>query len=99
MSGRSQGNCVEIPAVTGPKLITGILIMGIAVPLLLYFLLELETLNQFLTVSAVTFFAWGVADVASEIIVRPRLHDRNPRGALQDWEKQKNESGEGEADP
>jgi len=76
---------------TGPKLVTGIIVMGIAVPLLLFYLLELQTMNQLLTTAAVTFFAWGVADLATEILIRPRLRDRNPRGALQDWEKQKQE--------
>jgi hypothetical protein len=82
---------------TGPKLVAGIVVMGVAVPLLLFYLLDLRTISQLLTVSAVTFFAWGVADLTAEILIRPRLRDRNPRGAIEDWEKQR-ESGEDEAD-
>ena len=78
---------------TGPKLVTGILVMGVAVPLLLFDLLELQTISQLVTVSAVTFFAWGVADLTTEILIRPRLRDRHPRGAIEDWEKQR--EGEG----
>jgi len=79
---------------TGPKLITGVLVMGIAVPLALFFLLGLQDLNQLLTIAAVTFFSWGVADLTTEILIRPRLRDRHPRGALQDWERQKQEEEE-----
>jgi hypothetical protein len=81
---------------TGPKLVTGIIVMGVAVPLLLFFLLGLQSVSQLLTISAVTFFSWGVADLVTEILVRPRLRDRHPRGALQDWEKGRET---GEADP
>ena len=76
---------------TGPKLITGIIVMGIAVPLLLFYLLQLQTIGQLLTTSAITFFAWGVADLTTEILIRPRLRDRDPRSALHDWEQQKKE--------
>lgn len=80
---------LKYATMVGPRLVTGILVMGIAVPLLLFYLLGLQTVSQLLTISAVTFSAWGVADLAIEVLVRPRLRDRHPRGALQDWEKQK----------
>lgn len=93
-------NCVEIRAMTGPKLVAGVVVMGVAVPLLLFYLLGLQTISQLLTVSAVTFFAWGVADLTAEILIRPRLRDRNPRGAIEDWEKQReNGKDEGEKTP
>lgn len=79
---------------TGPKLVTGIVVMGIVVPVLLFFLLGLNTVAQLLTTAAVTFFAWGVADLTTEILARPRLRDRHPKGAIQDWEKKKGEGQE-----
>ncbi|MFA6957048.1 MAG: hypothetical protein WC538_14360 [Thermoanaerobaculia bacterium] len=79
---------------TGVRLVTGILVMGVAVPLFLFYLLGLQTINQFLTVSAVCFFSWGVADLMAAILERPRLKDRTPKNALRDWEQQKKDSAE-----
>ncbi|MCM2316345.1 MAG: hypothetical protein NDJ92_14450 [Thermoanaerobaculia bacterium] len=72
---------------TGVRLVAGILVMGIAVPLLLFSLLELQTLNQLVTLSLVCFFSWGVADLMAAILERPRLKDRTAKGAWKDWEK------------
>lgn len=72
---------------TGVRLVAGILVMGIAVPLLLFSLLELQTINQLVTLSLVCFFAWGVADLMAAILERPRLKDRTAKGAWKDWEK------------
>jgi hypothetical protein len=77
---------------TGVRLVTGILVMGIDVPLFLFYLLGLQTINQFLTVSAVCFFAWGIADLMAAILERPRLIGRSPKNALRDWEQQKKDS-------
>ena len=82
---------------TGVRLVAGILVMGIAVPLMLCYLFGLRTINQFLTTSAVCFFAWGIADLMSAILERPRLRDRTPKNALRDWEQQKKDSAGGEA--
>ena len=66
--------------------------MGIAVPATLFFLLRLETVSQFLTVAAVTFLTWGVADLLASILEKPRLQDRSPRDAIrQDWERRSKE--------
>lgn len=69
-------------AVTGMRLIVGFVVMGVAVPLTLYFLLGLETVSQFLTVAACTFFSWGVADLFARILEKPRLKDRSARGVI-----------------
>ncbi len=70
--------------------------MGIAVPLILSYILHLENLRDFLVIAIVTFFAWGIADVTSGILVRPRLSGRSPKDALRDWEQQKKDgSSEG----
>lgn len=67
---------------TGTRLIVGFVVMGVAVPLTLYYLLGLETISQFLTVAACTFFSWGVADLFARILEKPRLKDRSPRRAI-----------------
>ena len=66
--------------------------MGIAVPLLLFYLFGHRTINQFLTISMVCFGAWGITDLLAAILERPRLKDRSPRTALREWEQQKKDS-------
>jgi hypothetical protein len=75
--------------VTGKRLVVGVVVMGIAVPLTLFLLLGLHTLSQFLTVAAVTVLAWGVSDLLSTILERPRLSDRSPGKALKEGLGQK----------
>lgn len=66
--------------------------MGLALPLTLFFLLELHTLSQFFTIAASTFLTWGVSDLLASILERPRLQDRSPQGAIrEDWERRQNE--------
>jgi hypothetical protein len=75
---------------SGPRLIVGVIVMGIGVPLTIFFLLGLHTPSQFLTVAATTFLAWGVGDFLSTILERPRLQNRSPRLALkEDLERRK----------
>ena len=69
-------------AVRGTRLIVGFVVMGVAVPLTLYYLLGLETISQFLTIAACTFLSWGVADLFARILERPRLKDRSARHAM-----------------
>jgi len=68
--------------VSGPRLIVGIIVMGIAVPLTIFFLLDLKTVPQLLAIAATTFLSWGVADLFASILERPRLKDRSPGKAL-----------------
>jgi len=58
--------------------------MGIAVPITLFLFLRLHTVSQFFTLAAVVFAGWGVADLLSSILERPRLKDRSPGAALRD---------------
>jgi len=58
--------------------------MGIAVPLTIFFLLELKTWQQLLTIAATTFFTWGVADLLASILEKPRLKDRTPGRAIRE---------------
>jgi hypothetical protein len=59
-------------------LIVGVIVMGIAVPLTIFFLLGLHTPGEFFTVAATTFLAWGVADLLASILEKPRLENRSP---------------------
>ena len=69
---------------SGPRLIVGIIVMGIAVPLMIFFLLGLHTLGELFTVAATTFMSWGCADFLSSILERPRLENRSPGMALRE---------------
>ena len=69
---------------SGPRLIVGILVMGIAVPATIFFLLGLHTPSQFFSVAATTFLAWGLADLLASILERPRLENRSPGMAIKE---------------
>ena len=77
---------------TGPRLIVGIIVMGISVPLAIFVLLDLSTVTDFFTVAATTFLAWGVADLFATILEKPRLKDRSPGAAIrEDWNRRTTE--------
>ena len=77
---------------SGIRLVIGILVMGIAVPVTLFLLLHLHTLSELLTIAAVTFLSWGFGDLVASIMERPRLKDRSPGRALrEDWERRSKE--------
>ncbi len=83
---------------TGPRLFVGVIVMGVAVPLTIFFLLDLHTPAQFLTVAVTTFMAWGLADVLCSILERPRLENRSPGLALkEDLERRRREEGSGDS--
>ena len=69
---------------TGLRLVVGVIVMGLAVPLTLFFLLDLHSLSGFFTIAAVTFFSWGVADLLATVLGRPRLENRSPGRALRE---------------
>ena len=69
---------------SGPRLIIGIIVMGVAVPLVIFFLLDLKTPAQFFGIAATTFLAWGVADLFASILEKPRLKDRSPGRAIRE---------------
>ena len=78
--------------VTGRRLIIGLLAMGVALPITLFLLLDLQTLSQYFTLAASSILAWGVADLLASILERPRLHDRTPGGAIrEDWDRRHKE--------
>lgn len=66
--------------------------MGILLPVALFLLLHLNTVSQAFTIAASAFLAWGVADLLSTILEKPRLKDRSPGRAIrEDWERRKGE--------
>ena len=66
--------------------------MGLAVPIALFLLLGLTRIPQLLTIAAMTFLSWCVADVLATILSKPRLQNRSPGRALkEDWERRANE--------
>lgn len=77
-----------MPDVSGVRLVIGFLVMGIAVPLTLFLLLDLHHPIDLLVIAATTFLTWGVADLFARILERPRLKDRSPGKAIrEDWER------------
>ncbi len=69
---------------SGIRLVVGVIVMGVAVPFTLFFLLHLGSTAQLLTIAAVTFLSWGVADLLSGILEKPRLKDRSPGHAFRE---------------
>ena len=71
-------------------MIVGIIVMGIAVPATIIVLLGQHTASQFFTIAATTFLAWGLADLLTGILERPRLENRSPGMAIkEDLERRK----------
>jgi hypothetical protein len=74
--------------VSRQRLIIGIILMGIILPIVIFLLLDLTTASQLLTIAASTFLAWGVGDLLATILEKPRLKGRTPQGAFrEDWER------------
>ena len=77
---------------SGIRLVVGVIVMGLVVPITLFFLLHLHTLGEFVTIAATTFLTWGVADLLATILEKPRLKDRSPGRAIrEDWERRSGE--------
>ena len=75
------------------RFVVGIIVMGIAVPVILFFLLGLQTLGELLSIAATTFLAWGVSDLLATILEKPRLRDRSPGHAIrEDLQRRSGES-------
>lgn len=77
---------------SGIRLVAGVIVMGVAVPVTLFLLLDLHSIPQLLTIAAVTFLSWGFGDLVATILEKPRLKDRSPGRALrEDWERRTKE--------
>jgi hypothetical protein len=74
--------------VSGIRLLIGVIVMGVAVPIMLFLLLDLHSATQLFTIAATTFFAWGAADLLGTILGKPRLQGRTPGKAFkEDWDR------------
>lgn len=77
---------------SGKRLVIGLIVMGIGLPLTIFYLLSLQTFGQFFAIAASTFLSWGVTDFLATILERPRLQNRTPSGAIrEDWERRQKE--------
>lgn len=77
---------------SGIRLTVGAIVMGVAVPIMIFMLLRLQTLTQLFIIAAATFLSWGVADLLATILEKPRLKDRSPGKALrEDWDRRSKE--------
>lgn len=77
---------------SGVRLVVGVIVMALAVPITLFLLLDLHSPAQLLTIAATTFMTWGIADFLATILERPRLKDRSPGKAFkEDWERRSKE--------
>ena len=65
--------------------------MGITVPIILFFVLDLHTISELLVVFATTFLAWGVTDLLATILEKPRLRDRSPGRAIRNFNPEQSE--------
>jgi hypothetical protein len=78
--------------VSGIRLVIGVIVMGIAIPITLFLLLGLQAWSQLFTIAATTFLSWGVADLLATILERPRLQGKSPGQAFrEDWERRSKE--------
>ena len=77
---------------SGKRLVIGLIVMGVALPLTIFYLLGLQTYSQFFTIAASTFLTWGVTDLLACILEKPRLEGRTPGRAIrEDWERRQKE--------
>jgi hypothetical protein len=77
---------------SGVRLVIGIIVMGVAVPVTLFFLLNLEKPTELFAIAATTFLAWGAAELLAAILDKPRLKDRTPQQVLrEDLERRSSE--------
>lgn len=65
--------------------------MGLVVPMILFFLLQLDSLKLLFGMSAVLFFGWAVTDFMTTLLSRPRLSDRSPTDAIREWDRQRSD--------
>lgn len=66
--------------------------MGVAVPLIVGYFLQLHTVGQFFTVAGTCVIGWAITDLTATILARPRLQNRSPGDAIRDWERSEGNS-------
>ena len=74
------------------RLLIGVVVMGVLLPVALFLLLGLSTIPQLFTLAASILVTWAVVDFLAAILERPRLKDRSPQQALkEDWDRRSTE--------
>jgi hypothetical protein len=73
---------------SGARLFAGVIGMGLFLPLVLFRLLHLASMKDLVIIAVTLFFGWAIVDVLASILARPRLKDRHPTDALQEWDRQ-----------
>jgi hypothetical protein len=71
---------------TGRRLLIGVIAMAGIVPAILFYFLELSEPWQWFTIASTCMLAWGIADFTANLVVRPRLRDRQPTDAIRGWD-------------
>ena len=84
---------------TGVRLLVGFIVMGIAVPAILFFFIPLTSFTQLFVVAATNVLAWGIAHLAAMILARPRLEDRSPGAALRELDMSREKAQSSDSDP
>lgn len=59
--------------------------MGLIVPLVVGYLVELKSLGDYFAVSVCTFFGWCIAEFVANILSGKRLENRTPRGVIREF--------------
>jgi uncharacterized membrane protein len=77
---------------SGKRLLIAVVVMGVALPAILFYFLELHSLSQLFTLSVTCFIAWAVTDMTATVLSQPRLAGRSPRSAIRDWEERRKET-------
>lgn len=76
----------------GSRLIVGLFAMGVLIPAVIFYLLELTTIRQFGAIAIPSFFGWCIAEFVANVLARPRLENRSPSAALREWDQQKRDA-------
>lgn len=84
---------------TGVRLLVGFVVMGIAVPAILFFFVPLTSFTQLFVVFATNVLGWGIAHLAATILSRPRLEDRSPGAALRNLDMSRDRTQSSDTDP
>jgi|GEM_PF-505415 len=77
---------------TGARLFSGIIGMGVLLPLVLLRLLHLSSIKDLAIIAVTLFFGWAIVDVLASILSRPRLTDRRAADALREWDRQRGDA-------
>ena len=71
---------------SGRRLLIGLIAMAGIVPAILFYFLRLTEFWQWFAIASVCTLAWGLADFAATLLIRPRLRDRAPTTAIRGWD-------------